>query len=614
VYQTSYGQHKKKVQWYNSDKKQIHVSYHVLANKPNIIDSMYQEFYPTGVLKSSGNYLYNKPEGIWSYYHENGQLRMTGEVKDFQNHGHWIYYYENGSKYMEGSLSKGIKKGEWIIYFDNGKIKSKGNYEENKAAGPWYYFYEDGAAKAVTYYENGRGMYREYYKAGQLKMEGILSDGKSDSVWNYYYENGKLKATGLENTGLKDGFWKYYHENGLLASEGLYLNGVPFGNWRYYFETGTVSMEGSHKEGEKDGFWKLYYPTGEFKAETQFNLGEGPYKEYFESGKVKVTGYIKKGANEGPWVYFYEDGTCEGKCNFRNGEGDFTGYYPDGKVKMEGKIEDGVKIGVWKLYKPQGELAGYYRTYYENKETVFVPLENDTDSIISNTIIEKKDSLIANKKTDKEGKSTSIKRKRVSKIRYFRPKQNEYRAFIISTNPLGTFLYRQLPLYLEYLAEERLGYQFVYSYLRSPFFSNPSKLEDGIISNVGHTFELMQKFYHPNKSLGSLYFGHSIKYRTVHFNVDIADTTTGSDKVFNYRLKQESFEYAIIGGDRIFLNNKSDKAGWTIDLYIGLAAGILTNNFNPSLGYFPATEVFDEVPQLPFYMSGKLGISFGYMF
>ncbi len=607
----SFAQHKKKTQWYDSDKKHVRASYHVLANRPNVIDSLYEEYFINCQLRSKGFYQLNKPIGKWSYYYENGELRMQGEIRDFQNHGYWNYYHENGAKFMEGNLTKGIKNGEWVIYYDNGKVKSKGNYEENKAAGPWYYFYEDGSAKAVTYYEQGRGMYREYYKSGSLKMEGVLANGKSDSTWNYYYENGKLKAAGNEVAGLKDGFWKFMHENGLLASEGLYLNGVPFGNWRYYHENGALSMEGAHKGGEKDGFWKLYYPTGEFKAETQFNMGEGPYKEYYESGKLKVSGYIKKGQNEGPWVYYYEDGACEGRCLFKNGEGDFVGYYPNAVIKMEGRIEDGVKTGVWKLYKPKGELAGFYKTYYENKETVFVPLEVELDSVNKEI---KKDSVLANKKTDNEGKSTVMKRKRVSKVRYFRPKLNEYKAFIIGTNPVAMLVYKQLPIFAEYMIEERLGFQFIYFYYKSPFFGTAKSLPERAISFSGHGFELMQKFYHPNKGLGSLYFGHSLRFKNQTFATFAYDTSAGSVKVFNYKLRQESFEYAIVGGNRIFLNTKSDQPGWSIDFFIGLTIGKQNNDYHSGMGYFSVDEIFDEVPRREIYLSGKLGISLGYMF
>src|SRR5690606_32630928 len=140
------------------------------------------------------------------------------------------------------------------------------------------------------------------------------------------------------------------------------------------------------------------------------------------------------------------------------------------------------------------------------------------------------------KKTDDEGKSSNIKRRRLSKIRYFRPRVNEYKALILGTNPIAMFVYRQLPLAAEYMIEERLGFQFIYVFYKSPFFSNSTSLPERAVFNTGHGFEFMQKFYHPNKGLGSLYFGHSIRYKIMNFGATANDTTAGSSKVFNYKL------------------------------------------------------------------------------
>lgn len=605
-----HAQHKSKQVWYDKEKTKLHVSYYVLAHKTSVIDSVYREYFPNGQLRSFGLYRMNKATGIWEYYYENGKLRMKGEIVNSKNQGIWQYFHENGERYMEGKLENGVRSGDWSIYYDNGKVKSQGAYIKGHPTGTWYYFYEDGTPKAVTNYVQGRGKYLEYYKSGQVKMEGILQDGKSDSVWNYYYENGRLKATGIERNGIKDGFWRFYHDNGLISSEGLYLNGIPFGNWRYYHENGALSSEGSHKNGEKDGFWKLYYPTGEFKAETQFSMGEGPYKEYYESGKLKVKGYIRKGLNEGQWEYFYEDGTVEGKCQFAQGEGNFVGYYPDGKVKMEGRIEDGVKTGVWKLYKPGGELAGFYKTYYEDKKTVFLPMEDTTKAETS-----KQDTLATNKKTDKEGKSTTLKRRKPARFRYYRRKLNEYKAFIVSVNPVAPLIYRQLPIYLEYMIEERLGFEFIYTFYKNPFLSGSHNLPDRTIYYIGNSFEFMQKFYHKTSNLGSLYFGHSARFKIMDYGSPVADTVTNSNKTYTYKLHQKMLEYSILGGNRIFMSGRSDQPGWTLDFFAGLGIGfMLQNDFNPGSGYFTEDDVFNEVPRNDIYMTGKLGLSVGYIF
>ena len=221
---------------------------------------------------------------------------------------------------------------------------------------------------------------------------------------------------------------------------------------------------------------------------------------------------------------------------------------------------------------------------------------------------------MANKKTDNDGKSTIFRRRRQSKIRYFRPKLNEYKALIVGTNPVAVFVYRQLPIYFEYILEERIGLQFIYIFYKNPFFGNANKFPERIISYTGHGFELMQKFYHKNNGLGSLYFGQSLRYKSVNFNTNVHDTLAANSRVFNYNLRQVSIEYSIIGGNRIFINGKGDKPGWSIDIFVGLGVGKLNNKFNAGIGYFDPEKIFEDIPQREIYFFGKLGVSLGYMF
>ena len=94
-------QHKKKNLFYDREKTKLQAVYYVLGNNQNVIDSIYEEYYDNGQVRSRGNYRMNKPIGLWEYFHENGALRMKGEIQDFQNNGYWTYYYENGAKYMD---------------------------------------------------------------------------------------------------------------------------------------------------------------------------------------------------------------------------------------------------------------------------------------------------------------------------------------------------------------------------------------------------------------------------------------------------------------------------------------------------------------------------------
>lgn len=529
-------------------------------NSSGQFNGEYTSFYENGNMKSKGQFSHNKSVGEWSYYFSSGELRMRGEVENGKNVGVWEYFYESGGKKMEGEIVNGKRTGLWVIYYTNGSKQSEGYFDGNTRVGTWKYYAESGGLKATEEIMEDHSVYTEYYITGERKALGKNFDGKKIGEWNYFYEDGSLEAKGNYREGKKFGGWKYYTESGSIKAEGEYINDLADGIWIYYYESGQVRSKGKLYKGQKDGSWSLFYADGKLKGEADYQLGDGMYKEYYKSGALKVEGKVVNGRNQGLWRYLYESGFVEGECNFRNGEGDFKGYYPPatkkevkegllGSIKMKGVIRDNKKVGIWELYEPNGDLAGYYKPYYEG--------ENEGFSLADDT--EEQQALSAQKRQVRIG-SYSYKN---SKSRYFNSKINEHRAYIIDYNPIAVF-YNIFPVGVEYYMEQRLGYELIGQFIRGPFLSDFTTLEDGINYYQGFSASIRQKFYQKETEVGVPYFAHELRYTYLQHATNISgESTIGAI--------ESRYEYAILVGFRYFKNRQDN--GFTVDVFLGAGAG-----------------------------------------
>ncbi|ABG58681.1 conserved hypothetical protein [Cytophaga hutchinsonii ATCC 33406] len=582
--------------FYDFNKKQLKENFYVLKKNNQVRDSSYTSYFQNKQKKIAGTYKKGLAEGLWSFYYENGNLKMEGVMVAGEKDGVWKYYYENGIISMEGQSVAGDRTGLWKYYYENGKTRSEGKYSENKKNGAWSYYYEDGALKALASYEDDNGDYLEMYPSGKIKASGRIEDSKSVGEWSYYHEDGTLMAVGNEVDGLKSGVWKYYHPNGQIASEGLYVNGKNSGPWKYYHDNGVLSAVGNMENGEKDGAWKIYYNSGLFKGETNYVNGQGTYKEYYEGGALRTEGTIINDKHEGVWNYYLENGVLEGTCNYTRGEGLYKGFYLNGKPKMEGKLINGNKVGVWTLYNEDGTVAGYYKTFYENQAPKLI---TDTTQVLVT-----KDTL-----------ASSIKPKYVTpkkKSRYFTPRVNEVRAFIVSSNPLY-MLASSFPVSVEYYLQERLGYEIGGVFLYKPMFNSHAKIPTNTVYSKGAELYVRQKFYRRDKDYGMLYMAQELRYGySVYENNFIDFTAPVAGAPEHMQQVQQTIEYSILFGDRIMIDQR--KKGWTFDIYGGIGLGYrnVTTNWTGSDIEYGA--VFPGVSRSPVSIPFRFGFTVGYKF
>jgi len=557
-----------------------------------LLEGSYTSYYVNGQVKEQGYYLSNEPMGFWEYFFENGNMKMTGEIRNGRNYGNWQFFYENGNSSMEGDLFNGTREGIWQYYFENGALKARGEFEGGNRILIWNWFYEEGQLKSQIYYQDGRGTYKEFYNSSKLKAAGIKINDKNEGAWEYYYENGMIQGRGGYIQGKKEGLWEFKYPNGVVSARGTYKNGLSEGEWAYFNEGGILTSQGAERAGRKDGYWHLFYEDGSIKGRGLFKNGEGFYKEYYENGSLKISGLVKNGVNQGKWLYYYEDGILEGESRFVNGTGDYQGFYKDGALKMEGTLEDGAKTGIWTLYHNDGSIAGYYKTYYEDNKPIFRVIEDKPNPIDTTKLVYDKPEYLFRKK----------------RIRYFRPKVNEFRGIIVGFNPVSMVI-GNIPFTFEYYMQERLGYELQYSIIRDPFFTSDASVRFNDVYDRGYSLAIRQKLYHPDRRMGMLYFGHELRFTTVNHFANIVDSLGVANSTV-IGAEEKRFEYSLLAGYRFVKD--AGGAGITIDAFIGVGIGY--RDFDAD---YPDREEFDEIFKdldkdklsIPF----RFGINIGYM-
>ena len=135
-------------------------------------DSIYNELYYGGTLKTSGSYIKGEKDGLYKEYHYNNKLKKTGNYIDGKKHGLWEEYHENGQLKSKVNYVDGKKVELLQLYHSNGQLKARVNYKDGK---------EDG--EMMVYSEHG-----------EIIMIGFFKDGIQAGEW-HYYENGKLIQT-----------------------------------------------------------------------------------------------------------------------------------------------------------------------------------------------------------------------------------------------------------------------------------------------------------------------------------------------------------------------------------------------------------------------------------
>jgi antitoxin component YwqK of YwqJK toxin-antitoxin module len=193
----------------------------------------WREFYPTGELKSEGNYINSKQDGVWKFYFENQKIEVEGRYANGKKEGVWHWYYPNGAMLQEENWRQGQLDGDFIEYDGSGSVSVKGAYLEGTEEGEWFYIQGNAIEKGV--YNDGMrtGLWTTHWRNG-----GVISEIEYDQDFFHgkyvlYHPTGKIRLTGKYNSGEHVGIWYLYDEESELILTTVYEDGREI-QWNEY--------------------------------------------------------------------------------------------------------------------------------------------------------------------------------------------------------------------------------------------------------------------------------------------------------------------------------------------------------------------------------------------
>ena len=575
---------------YDQDETQIKEIITVNSSN-NSLEGPYTKFHQNGQLAIQGTHNEGHPTGKWTYYYESGLRKSEGYFKNGKSDSTWIFFYENGNPKSKGVIDENKLSGKWAYYFEDGKIKHEGFYEAGNMVGIWNYFYENGVLKATTIYDGNEGYHTEYYPSGALKASGKKDQNTSIGEWAFYHEKDIIQSIGHFVNGKKEGEWKTYHKNGSLESAGSYLNGQKSGKWEYYHQDGSPLGSGVMMQDQMNGTWNMYFPDGTIQSSGSYVNGTGQVTDYFSNGQIASTGFLKEGIRDSIWFFYDLNGQLMGKAAYQNGNGIYEGYHPNGEIRISGTMKDALRVGEWKMYDETGKFTGTYHPIYDESPS---PSAIEPEIIPADSILKYEASVSEYKYSKKE-------------IRFFNPVVNEMKAWIIATNPAMTLL-DKLPVSIERYKQERLGYELIYTWNRSPFFISRSQigLHESYLN--GHTFTLRQKFYSKEMPFGMLYFSHQA-FGTFNMHQVKTQESGGFRQIYTSSMSENEVGYGLAVGWRWMLD--AGEPGITFDAYLGV--NIAKSTWNQQTIEDPAaTLIFTELEGEPLSFPVSFGLNIGW--
>ncbi|MCM0060066.1 MAG: hypothetical protein NBV57_04330 [Algoriphagus sp.] len=312
--------------------------YH-LEFKDNLLDGVFEEFYPKGATKKVVNY-------------QKGML-----------HGDFFEFNKEGEVLLSGSYFQGEKSGDWFVYRADGSLKSEYSYLNNVLDGFSISYYASGQVAERIPFKMGEinGVYESFFPDGGPKQRVVFVDGQEQGEFTQFHADGKLAIVANFSKGILEGVWEDYDAQGRLLSKGMYQQGDRVGEWEEIYPlVFEFYQKGSYENGTKNGPWQVLGKEGFVHQEELFEDGVLIEFSAFttRSGEILDAGSLANG--DGRRVTYDGDGNRLEKGRYSNGlrTGTWFTYYPKTSlVASSGTYAAGQKRGTWKQYDFKGQLV-----------------------------------------------------------------------------------------------------------------------------------------------------------------------------------------------------------------------------------------------------------------
>ena len=307
--------------------------------KENLLDGIFEEFYPEGTTKKVVNY-------------QKGML-----------HGDFFEFTKEGELLLSGAYFQGEKIGDWFVYRSDGSLKSEYSYQDNLLNGTSISYYGSGQVAERIPFKMGEinGVYESFFPDGRPHQRVAFVDGREQGEFTQFHADGTLAIVANFSKGILDGVWEEYDDQGRLLAQGSYRQGDRFGEWKeVYPEIPGFFQKGNYEKGIKSGAWQVLGPSDFVHQEETYQNGILVAISAFTTrlGEVLDAGSLTNG--DGKRVLYDAEGNRLEKGRYTNGmrTGTWYSYFPQTSlVASSGTYAAGQKRGTWKQYDFKGQLV-----------------------------------------------------------------------------------------------------------------------------------------------------------------------------------------------------------------------------------------------------------------
>jgi len=196
--------------------------------------------------------------------YENGKIKRTCQQKELENgekqfHGEFSEWWDTGKLWKTGQYIDGVQTGEWKFYNRLGRLTKQGKYVAGRPDGEWVYFRKDGTRQRIESYSNGDrdGNWVEFDSTGEIPIQDLhfLNKQRHGKSTKWYApqkgDDTRRKSMEIEySDGRQHGKASEWYESGQLKTEIQFKGGKRHGRAAQWDPSGRLVNEMHFKDGE----------------------------------------------------------------------------------------------------------------------------------------------------------------------------------------------------------------------------------------------------------------------------------------------------------------------------------------------------------------------------
>jgi len=193
-------------------------------------------YHPNGRLALRGVYRDGRPSGVWSWYDERGHLlRSAAPQGDYDEiltgrnleNPNTVYRDLHGRKVAEGLRKYDKPHGLWTYYHPDGSVSARGRFINGLPDGRWVMYFASGMVRRLDDYKLGvpDGEVMRGWPNGQERLEGRTEQGLRVGHWRTWYQDGQIESEGDYREDRRDGEWRFWDATGKLVRHLRYAAG-----------------------------------------------------------------------------------------------------------------------------------------------------------------------------------------------------------------------------------------------------------------------------------------------------------------------------------------------------------------------------------------------------